>query len=159
MVMVPVHGECFITVKNGYYMKVSIMGISTFLVSYLYKWLFPAVTTIAFLFFADQEKNLFVRFILWFLLCTAYLSIPINFEKPKKEMFHFFLEKKPLVIIIAIAQSFVLGLGVYGLTILSISLYFSPPAKAGQLISVINGLLYFLTMQIEYSLLKRRTIK
>lgn len=135
-------------------MKITLISISKLFVNYLYKWAFPFVVTIFFFIFANPERNSLIRYILWFLLCLAYLSIPINFEKPKKAMFYFFLEMKPLAIIIAIIQSSVLGLGVYGLTILALSMYFSLPETVEYVISILNGLLYFLTMLLEYSLLR-----
>ena len=135
-------------------MKITLIGISKLLVSYLYKWVLPVIATIFFLVFAGQEKSFLIRFILWFLLCLAYISIPMSFEMPKKTVYYFFLEMKPLAIIVAISQSLALGLGVYGLTIISLSMYFHLPETVKYIISVLNALLYLLTMLLEYSLLK-----
>lgn len=135
-------------------MKITLIEISKLLVSYLYKWVLPVIASIFFLVFADQEKSFLIRFILWFLLCLAYISIPMNFEMPKKKVYYFFLEMKPLAILVAITQSLALGLGVYGLTIISLNMYFYLPETVNYIISILNALLYLLTMFLEYSLLK-----
>lgn len=78
----------------------------------------------------------------------------MSFEMPKKTVYYFFLEMKPLAIIVAITQSLALGLGVYGLMIISLNMYFYLPETVNYIISVLNAFLYLLTMLLEYSLLK-----
>lgn len=134
-------------------MKTIFQTISFLLVSYLYKWILPLATTILMLFFANQDRNLLIRFLLWFFSCIAYLSIPINFERPKKEAFSYFLNKNFISTVISTALAFTLSSIVFVLTTLSIVMYFPQIENLSILIGTINGLLYLGTMLLEFWLL------
>ncbi len=132
----------------------TILRTSSFLlVSHIYKWILPIATTILMLFFADKDRSFLIRFLLWFFSCVAYLSIPINFENPRKEAFSYFLKKNIVSTFVITILASTLSFGVFILTTLSVVMYFPQTGKLGILISTINGLLYFSTILIEYWLL------
>ena len=134
-------------------MKSILQTISFLLVRYIYKWIFPiAITTLMF-FFADKERSLLIRFLLWLFLCIAYLSIPINFERPKRETYSYFLNRNFISIFVSTVLAFTLGLGVFVTTILSIVMYFPQIENLSILISTLNGLLYMVSIFLEFWLL------
>ena len=134
-------------------MKSILQTISFLLVRYIYKWILPLATTILMLFFANQDRSLLIRFLLWFFSCLAYLSIPINFEHPKKEAYSYFLKKNFVSTVISTALAFTLSSVVFVLTALSIVIYFPQFESHSILIGTINSLLYLGTLLLEFWLL------
>jgi len=134
-------------------MKTILHTTSFLLVSYVYKWILPLATTILMLFFANQDRSLLIRFLLWFFSCIAYLTIPINFEHPKYDTYSYFLKKNFVSIAISTALAFTLSSVVFVLTSLSIVMYFPQIENFGILIGTFNGLLYVGTMLLEFWLL------
>lgn len=127
--------------------------LSTILTGHIYKWIFPSVITILFLFFANSNRSDLIRLILWVLLCVAYLSLPLNFEHPKKATYSFFLQRNLVNKTVILIQGLVLSALVFVLTQLSISIYFSKFDFFGPAVSILNSALYFGTLLLEYWLL------
>jgi hypothetical protein len=134
-------------------MKNFLRTLSLIFVSYIYKWILPLLTTILMIFFANQERNILIRLVLWILLCVEYQTIPFNFERPKKEAFSFLLKKTLISRLIIFAQSLILSLSVFILTALSVKIYFPKIEQFHIEIALFNSLLYFGIMLLEYWLL------
>jgi hypothetical protein len=134
-------------------MKSILQTISFLLVSYIYKWILPLATTILMLFFANQDRSLLIRFLLWFFSCTAYLSITLNFEHPKYDAYSYFIKKNFVSTATSTALAFTLSSIVFVLTTLSIIMYFPQIENLSIVIGTIDGLLYLGTMFLEFWLL------
>jgi hypothetical protein len=134
-------------------MKTILQTTSFLLVSHVYKWILPLATTILMLFFANQDRSLLIRYLLWFFSCLSYLTIPINFEHPKYDAYSYFLNKNFVSTVISTALAFTLSSVVFVLTALSIVIYFPQFESHSILIGTINSLLYLGTLLLEFWLL------
>lgn len=134
-------------------MKPILQTISFLLVGYVYKWILPIAITILMLFFADADRNLLIRILLWSFCLMAYLSIPINFERPKGEIFSYFQNRGFISKLVSAAVAFALGLGMFVATFLSIVMYFPQLEYLSILVSVLNGLFYMGSILLEFWLL------
>ena len=133
-----------------------VFDISDFLVKYLYKWILPITITLFSFAFADRNKNIFILFVLWVLLCIAYLSIPWNFENPKRKNFLYFYKSNISRIIWVVTQTIILSISVFGITMIIITYYFPIVNQFVFLLSLGNALLYLGTLLLEYSILDRK---
>src|SRR5688500_719525 len=132
----------------------SILSQSSLLcVNHEYKWILSLATKILILFFANQDRILLIRYLLWFFSCLSYLTIPINFEHPKYDAYSYFLNKNFVSTVISTALAFTLSSVVFVLTALSIVIYFPQFESHSILIGTINSLLYLGTLLLEFWLL------
>jgi hypothetical protein len=132
------------------------LTISKFTVNHLYKWILPIFTTLLLIIFADKDRSLIILIFLWLLLLTAYLSIPINFVKPKKENFIFFTQRNILSLTVILTQAIVLSLVVSIVTWVLTVMYLYELTNQNIAISITNGLLYFITLLLEYFVLPEK---
>ena len=139
-------------------MKTIALKISNFTVNHLYRWILPIAATFLLAFFADRDRNILILVILWLLMLTAYFSIPLNFLKPKKEHFAFFAQNNATSIFIILIQIMVLSIGVSLINWILAIMYLHEITNQSVVISLINGLLYFGTLLLEYSLLTEKLI-
>jgi hypothetical protein len=122
--------------------------INHFLVKYLYKWLFPVGITVAIVLFARKDNNTLILLVFWLFHCLVYITIPWNFENPRKENFQYLDQGNPTSILWVLLQAGFLGGGLFVLTLFLINWYF-PEIKIYSLyISSINGLLYSLSITL-----------
>jgi hypothetical protein len=135
------------------------LTISKFTVNHLYKWILPIFTTLLLILFADKDRSLILLIFLWLLLLTAYLSIPINFVKPKKENFIFFTQRNILSLTVILIQAIVLSLVVSIVTWALTVMYLYELTNQNIAISITNGLLYFITLLLEYFVLPEKLEK
>ena len=100
------------------------------------------MTTLVMVFWGDSRTSLVIRTTLWFFLIVAYISIPLNFENPKRESFEGYLLNKKLFTIFVPLQMLFLGFGVFALTALSCYWFIPSLKESGVVIGALNALLY-----------------
>lgn len=133
--------------------------ISKFVVGHLYKWIFPCAATFVMVFYADSQTSIFFRFIFWLFLVIAYISIPLNFQRPRRQYFEYYIYNKILFVIFVSLQLIFLGFGVFALTVFA-CIWFIPPLKeVGFQIGSVNALLYCFSILFEYTLLPAKLAK
>ena len=91
-----------------------------------------------------------MRFVLWFFLSIAYLSIPINFAHPNLQTLAYFEKRNVTSSSIMIVLAMALSLGVFVLTLISILMYFPAAKDFGLLLSIVNSALYFGTILLAF---------
>ncbi|MEK6752874.1 MAG: hypothetical protein AABZ00_11495 [Chloroflexota bacterium] len=128
--------------------KVSLLLKATthFLVTFIYKWLFPVIITLLTLGFADKERNGFVLFALWLFHLLAYISFPWNYEKPKKENFLYLAKRNFSSIFWTLLQASFLSAFLFIITFIYIIWYFPSLNQYSIILSMINSTLYFLSI-------------
>lgn len=119
---------------------------SRFLAATLYKWLFPVLISITALLFADKEKNNIVLCTLWLFHIIAYLSIPLNYEKPKRRNFQFLTNRIVYSIFWTLLQATFLSAFLFIITLIYIIWYLPEIGRFSVLISLFNSVLYFLSI-------------
>jgi len=140
-------------------MKTSLNLVLDFVTQHLYKWILPGLTTYMMFFLGNVNQNLFLRVTLWLLLIIAYISIPINFERPKRKFFEAYIGKKLLYILIASIQVILLGVGIFAITFFAI-LWCVPSLKEfGIVFSAANSMLYSGCLLLEFWFLPERLEK
>jgi hypothetical protein len=132
---------------------------SRFLTSHLYKWILPAIATYMMFFLGDSSQKFMLRLVLWLLLVIAFVSIPINFEHPKRKFFEAYINKKILYVSIVSIQIILLGIGVFAITFFAVIWCISPLREYAVAFSVINSMLYSGCLLLEFSLLPERLAK
>lgn len=130
---------------------------SKFLVSHSYKWILPVLSTAILLVWADvPSMSILIVIILWLLLMVAYLSMPWNYENPKREMFEGYLLNRSLFAIFVPLQAPCPGLAVFGMTFILCKWFIPPLSDTAFLIAIVNGLLYSVTIWFESTWLRNR---
>ena len=133
--------------------------ISKLLVGHFYKWILPCVTTFVMIFYSNSQSSILFRFVFWFFLVVAYISIPLNFEHPKREYFEGYIYNKYLFVFFVSLQLLFLGFGLFALTAFS-CIWFIPLLKeVGFQIGGVNAFLYCFSILFEYAQLPARLAK
>lgn len=130
--------------------------VSRFLTSHLYKWILPTLTTYMIFFLGDSNQKFLLRVVLWLLLLTAYISIPINFERPKRKFFEAYINKKILYISFVSIQVILLGVGLYVITFFTVIWCMSFLKEYAIALSAINSMLYSGCLLVEFAILPER---
>lgn len=122
-----------------------IFKVTRFLIKYVYKWLFPISITFISILFADKNNNIFVLLFVWLFHCIAYISIPMNFEKPNSKMLSY-IKNNLLSILFVLIQAGCLSAGLFVVTLVFIIWYLPQIAVYSIVFSVLNSMLYFFTI-------------
>lgn len=130
--------------------------VSRFLTGHLYKWILPTLATYMMFFLGDSNQKFLLRVVLWLALLVAYISIPINFERPKRKFFESYINKKILYILFVSVQVILLGIGVFIITFFVVTWCISFLKEYVIVLSTINSMLYSGCLLIEFSLLPER---
>ncbi len=117
-----------------------------FLVTILYKWLFPIAITFTTLIFADKEKNGFVLCVLWLFHFLAYISFPWNYENPSREKFLYLAKQNFLSVFWTLFQASFLSVFVFVVTLIYIVWYLPALGQYSIIFSTGNSALYFLSI-------------
>ena len=107
-------------------------------------------------FYTDSQTSIFFRFVFWLFLVLAYISIPWNFERPKRASFEAYIYNKYLFVFFVSLQLLFLGFAVFALTAVA-CIWFIPLLKeVGFQIGGVNAVLYCLSILFEYTQLPAR---
>ncbi len=117
-----------------------------FLIKYVYKWVFPALVTFISILFTDKDNNVAVLFLVWLFHFAAYISIPLNFEKPNLAKLSYYIKNNLLSAIFVLFQAGCLSFGLFILTLVLIIWYLPQFAMYSIVFSVFNSTLYFITI-------------
>ena len=130
--------------------------VSKFVVGYFYKWILPCATTFVMVFYTDSQTSIFFRFVIWLFLSLAYISIPWNFERPKRASFEAYIYNKYLFVFFVSLQLLFLGFAVFALTAFACIWFILLLKDVGFQIGGGNAVLYCLSILFEYTQLPAR---
>jgi hypothetical protein len=104
----------------------------------------------------DANHKILLRVLLWIFLLAAFLSIPINFERPRRQFFDRYISKRPLYTLIVLIQVIALGAGIFIFTVFAV-LWCIPSLKEYALVlGAANSIMYSCSLLLEFSLLPKR---
>jgi hypothetical protein len=89
-------------------------------------------------------------------MCLAYVSIPINFERPNSKHFAYFLKGSASSKAIMLSQVILSSGGLAAITWLFVFWYLPDLKEFSGFLALLNGLAYGSTLLMEYSVLRYR---